>query len=186
MRKIAALIAASLIGAGAWALPAGASSPWTGLGATLSNWARAHPKDTTGCPTGGCYGRRIKIGGRLTARFVEVRTTAAPAILVDGYLQAIGDGTSLGAATAAVRKLLPSDTRTTGFWIAHSHGDSCALWNLQSKTLARWFADTSADDPKGVLGIDLNTLTNAGSVYEPDDVSEAAVGTQAYAANATC
>lgn len=183
---IAAVIAGALLAVAAWAAPVAASPPWSGIGARLADWARVHPKDTTGCPTGGCYGRRVTVGGRATARFVEVAHTGLPDDRVDGYIQALGDGTSLGAAKAAVRALLPADAQTTAFWIAHSHGDSCALWNVRSRTLARLLAGSGAEDPGGVLGINLYTVTNAGTEYSPRDVSEAAVATAVNAADASC
>jgi hypothetical protein len=183
MTTLAVTIRFVLIASG---LAAGASSVWTGMGAKLSDWTKAHPKHSTGCPSGGCYGRRVSVGGKLTDRFVLVSTTGAPAYRVDGYIQGIGDGTRVPAARAAVLKLLPSDTKTTSFRIAYYKGDSCALWNVQSKTLARWFGGKRVGDSTGVLGIDLNTPTSHGHVYRATDVSEASVGLRANDKSTTC
>lgn len=187
IRRRAAWLALAAIGAlAACAGLAAASAPWTGLGAPLAVWKAAHGPYAGSCPIGGCYGSGVRVDGRLVSRFVEVTTAGGAAMRVDGYTQAIGDGASLGKAKAAVRGLLPADARTTSFRIVHSHGDSCALWDLQSKTLGRWLAGTKADDPHGNLGINLNTVTNAGFVYNPDDVSEATVATTPYQANSSC
>ena len=184
MTRIAALIAACVLAVAA--ASAVASTPWTGIGAPFAAWKKAHGPYVGSCPIGGCYGRGVRVNGRLVARFVEVTTAAGAANRVDGYIQAIGDGTSLGKAKAAVRALLPPDARTTSFTIVHSHGDSCVLWNLRSRTLGRWLAGTKADDPHGNLAVNLATVTNAGFAYHPDDVSEATVATTSYQANSSC
>ena len=185
-RRSARLALAAIGAAAAFAGPAAASAPWTGLGAPLAAWKAAHGPYRGSCPIGGCYGRGVKVNGRLVSRFVEVTTAGGAAMRVDGYTQAIGDGTSLGKAKAEVRALLPADARTTSFRIVHSHGDSCALWDLQTQTLGRWLAGTKADDPHGNLGINLNTVTNAGFAYHATDVSEAIVSTTPYQANSSC
>jgi hypothetical protein len=167
-------------------IAAGASSVWTGMGAKLSDWTEAHPKHSPGCLSGGCYGQRVSVGGKLTYRFVLVSTTGAPTYRVDGYIQGIGDGTPVAAARAAVLKLLPSDTKTTSFRIAQSTGNSCALWNVESKTLAGWFGGKKVGDSTGVLGIDLNTLTSRGHVYRATDVSEALVSLRSNDKSTTC
>jgi hypothetical protein len=87
------------------------------MGAKIADWTKAHPKHSAGCPAGGCYGGEAKVGGDPAIQFVTLTTTGAPDYRVDGYTQAIGDGTSVAAAKAAVLKLLPSDTKTTAFWI---------------------------------------------------------------------
>ncbi len=95
---------------------------------------------------------------------------------MDGYEQALGDRTSLAVAKADVLKLLPSDTTTTAFWIDHENG-SCALWNLKSLTLGRWFAaDKKVGDSQGALGVDLSAHdSNDESVFNPNNVSIAIV-----------
>ena len=92
------------------------------MGAKIADWTKAHPKHSAGCPAGGCYGGEAKVGGQLSIQFVTLTTTGAPDYRVDGYTQAIGDGTSLAAAKAAALRLLPSDTKTTAFWIVSTTG----------------------------------------------------------------
>jgi hypothetical protein len=82
--------------------PTAASGTWTGMGAKLANWETAHPKNMTGCSAGTCYGERIMADGSLTDQFIVVSTTGPPEYRIDGYEQAIGDGTPLATAKAAV------------------------------------------------------------------------------------
>ncbi|HEX4034348.1 MAG TPA: hypothetical protein VHX66_07885 [Solirubrobacteraceae bacterium] len=184
MRRSAVVLATVLAGIGA--TNAGAAAAWSGLGAKLADFVHAHPKYKQACPTGGCYGRRIRAGGRLTAQFIELGTAGSQAQRVDAYVQAIGDGTSLGSAKKAVTALLPSDAYTVSFRIVHSRGDSCVLWTMRSKTLGRWLTGTAAHDAHGYIAINLNTPTHAGFAYKPRDVSEAIVSTRSNASDVTC
>jgi hypothetical protein len=152
------------------------SGAWTGMGAKLADWESAHAKSSTstGCTTG-CYGGQVMDSGSSTPQFKIVTTTGAPEYRVDGYEQAIGDGTAVAAAKSAVLELLPRDTRTTAFWVAHGEG-SCALWNVHSRTLGHWFATKHVGDAKGDLGIRLDTVnTSSESAFEPSNVSHASV-----------
>jgi hypothetical protein len=149
---------------------------WTGMGAKLSDWATAHPANPGGCEEIPCYGGRIVDGGQTTNEFSGVTTTGAPAYRIDGYHQAIGDGTALAAAKAAVRRLLPSDTKVIAFWITHSTSGSCASWNLKSETLGRWFAEKKVGDARGDLGIDFFAYNSSDEpVFKPGDVSNAII-----------
>ncbi len=178
------------------ALSAVAASPWTGLGALLSDWAKAHPKNTTDCSQGSCYGGRVKDGSQLQDQFVGVLTIGKPA-RVYTYDQAIGNGTSLATAQRDVLALLPPDAKTTSFWTDHNDGEgnSCAFWNLNSKTLARlltsYYNPTSGKNlgppPKpGDIGVELSAVGANGSVYNPDDVADANVSLSALAKSTTC
>ncbi|HEY7967821.1 MAG TPA: hypothetical protein VID68_12400 [Solirubrobacteraceae bacterium] len=184
MKRGAVLLAAAVVGLGG--ASAGAASAWSGLGASLADWTHAHPKYNGACPTGGCYGRRVRAGGRLTAQFVELATVGSGTQRVDAYVQAIGDGTSLGSAKKAVVALLPTDAYTVSFRTVHSRGDSCVLWTMRSATLGRWLAGSAAHDARGYIAINLNTQTHAGFAYKPRDVSEALVSSRSNATDPTC
>ena len=188
MRPIARFVVAAALACSLSVLPATASTPWTGMGAKIADWTKAHPKHSAGCPAGGCYGGEAKVGGDPAIQFVTLTTTGAPDYRVDGYTQAIGDGTSLAAAKAAVLKLLPSDTKATAFSIDHDdgNGSSCAFWNLTSKTLGAWFSGKKVGDPKGQVGIELNTVGSNGWVYKANDVAEAVVGIAPIANGTSC
>jgi hypothetical protein len=195
-QRITALAVAVALAASVSVLPAGASSPWSGMGATLTDWAKAHPKNSTHCSQGSCYGGTVKDGGQFQDQFVGVLTIGKPP-RVYAYDQAIGDGTPLAAAKQAVLALLPPDTKTTAFWIDHNdgQGNSCAFWNVNSKTLARlltrFYNPTTGKSlgppPKpGDVGIELDTVGPNGYVYKPDDVADANVSAGAIAKSATC
>lgn len=149
---------------------------WTGLGAKLADWTASHPKNPSNCEETPCYGGQMPDGGGLTDQFSGVETTETPEYRVDGYTQAIGDGTPLSVAESDVLKLLPADTIVTGFWVTHE-GGSCASWNLRSRTLARWFARTKkVGDTQGALGVDFFAYNSSDEpMFKPSDVSNAIV-----------
>ena len=199
MKKLALLVVVpSLVLAGS--VMAAKPKTWTGFGAPLSAWITAHPKNGTHCSDGGCYGGQAKIDGTWTDQFTGLTTTGAPDYRVDGYTQAIGDGTSVADAKADVLALLPPDTKTTAFWIDHNGGDgnSCASWNLNSKTLAVSLAKDYSNKGRnpfqklmgpqkpGDVGVELNTVDSSGFLYDPNSVSEAVLSTLASSKGTTC
>jgi hypothetical protein len=170
----------------------GTASPgtWTGMGARLSDWEAAHPKGAgssgSGCSGGGCYGTQVTLDGEPTHQFTGLSTTGPPEDRVDGYEQAIGDGTPLAAAKADVLKLMPSDTRVTAFFVTHENG-SCASWNLKSATLGRWFSGKKVGDAEGAIGVDFYaTNSNDEPVFDPNNVSFASVTIAAGRRGTSC
>ena len=184
----------------------GARAGWTGMGARFSAWEAAHPPvtDVNACPppatltnkatTGGCYGNPILppyVGPGQCCEFVSVSSTGPPDNRVDGYTQGFPVNTSITAARRAVLALMPPDTVTTEFFIGHdSTGQTCAMWNVASRTLGRWFSSTRAHDPNGVLGIDLNTIntqqTPTQQTFSAHNVTQAVIGTTALDHNSSC
>jgi hypothetical protein len=173
----------------------------TGIGAPFSAFEAAHPPvtDPSACPapptltnvqtSGGCYGNPITpayAGAGQCCEFESVSTTGPPANRVDGYTQAFPVNTSITAARRAVLALMPPDTVTTGFFIQHdSTGQRCAMWNVASRTLGRWFSSTRAHDHNGVLGIDLNT-TNTQLAFTTQNVTQAVISTTALDHTSIC
>jgi hypothetical protein len=147
------------------------------MGAKLADWESAHPKSTANGCTTGCYGGEAMDSGSQTPQFKVVSTSGPPENRVDGFEEAIGENTSIAAAKAAVLELLPADTRTTSYRVAHGEG-SCILWNVRSPTLARWWArNPHVGDPSGSLGIMLDTVnTSNEAAYEAGNVSHASIG----------
>lgn len=157
-----------------------AGAAWTGFGARLTDWRTAHPKDSGGSGTGcnglGCYGATVTSGGQRTVQFTQLSTTGSPGFRVDGFDEAFADGTTISAAEAALRALMPRGTRVTSFRVSHT-GGSCALWNLRGRTLGRWFSGPKVGDRGGQVGVDFNTATPAGNPqFKPTDVTNAIVG----------
>lgn len=164
-----------------------ARGAWTGFGAKLSDWEKAHPKNLTGCPAGTCFGGRVMADGQMTDEFTTLMTTGPPDNRVDGYTQAIGDGTPLAAAKAAVREVLPRDARTSSFSVQHTSTGSCAMWNLRSKTLGRWFSGRRIGDARGDVGVELSTATSGGtSAFQRNNVGDAIVNIGAEEKGINC
>jgi hypothetical protein len=160
------------------ATPGGPATPgaWTGLGAKLADWETAHPQDLARCEAGTCFGDTVGSDGSTTDQFTLLTTTEAPSYRVDGYEQALPDGTSLASAKAAVRALLPSDTVPVSFRVAYGSTGSCAFWNLRSSRLGRWFSGRKIGDSQGELGILLDTATtSSASAYDPANINNAIV-----------
>jgi hypothetical protein len=168
--------------------PAGAHSGWTGIGAPVSAFESAHPPVTgqAGYGSGPTYP-----GPGQCCEFTELSTTRPPVNRVDGYTQALAIGTSVAAAKLEVLALMPSDTTTTAFFIRRdSFGHTCAMWNVQSPTLGKWFSASKTaalagvpagtaqaiGDPHGVMGIDLNTM-NTQKVFSANNVTQAVIST---------
>lgn len=153
---------------------AGHTASWTGLGTKLADWETAHPRGTDGCSAGTCFGPKVQTGPNESSyEFVTVETT--PETRVDGWTQNLGEGQIEAAAKVAVRQLLPKDTRTLQFFIDHENG-SCAIWNVQSATLGRWFAAPKVGDPQGLMSIDLTgSNANGEPVWDPEKVTTANV-----------
>jgi len=163
----------------AHASTSGAPSGWTGMGARLSAFRAAYPRvasedgygSAPGHPPGQC------------CEFHDVSTTGLAGDRVDGYTQAFSSGTGLAAAKLKVLALMPRDTVTTAFFIQDYAGTTCALWNVRSSTLGRWFARVG--DAEGVMSIDLNTL-NTQTAFSPNDVTEAAISTGPATHSSSC
>ena len=154
-----------------------ATRGWSGMGAPLAAFARAHPKNLAGCPAA-CYGRSISNVEDVCCEFTTMQTTGSPFYRVDGYTQGFTNGTTIRKARAAVLALMPRDTRSTGYFIQHdSTGASCAFWNIQSGALGKWFSGRTVGDTKGVLSIELSTLDASGNpVYHASNVTSAVIG----------
>jgi hypothetical protein len=169
--------------------PGGPPTPgaWTGLGAKLANWETTHPQRLAGCEAGTCFGKTVLSGGTATDQFTLLTTTEAPSYRVDGYEQAIRDGTSLAVAKAAVLSLFPTGTVPVSFRVAHGAGGSCVFWNLRSRTLGRWFGGKKIGDPQGDVGVLLDTTTStSASAFDPTNVNNAIVSIGLAAADVNC
>jgi hypothetical protein len=165
---------------------ASAPSGWSGMGAPLSAFATAHPPQNGGGQAGGYGSSTSYPGAGQCCEFVELSTTGPPDNRVDGYTQAFRVGTSVAAAKLEVLALMPSDTKTTAFFIHHdSSGHTCELWNVQSPTLGKWFSTKKVGDPQGVLGIDLSTM-NTQQVFSAKNVTQAAIRTGAASHRTSC
>jgi hypothetical protein len=158
------------------------SKPWTGLGATLSNWKLAHPANKTACiKGGGCYGpslgRNDQSGQK--AQFISVQTRNSR---VSSFYMSTG-AVPINTAKLEVLKLLPPGTKTTASWVAHdSSGDTCFLWNLSSKTLEGWLG--SKIDAGGVIAVSLEHVpANPNSSLASDSATQTNLALVGYGTN---
>ena len=165
-----------------------AAGGWTGLGAPLASFEAAHPKNLAHCPAGTCFGPQLTNSEGTTDEFTTLETTGGPDNRVDGYTQALPDGTNVNEAKSEVLALMPKDTKTTAFFIQHdSLGATCAFWNVQSDTLGKWFSSRKVGDAGGVMGIELSTLDASGNVtYEAGHVTTADVSLAAVNHSINC
>jgi hypothetical protein len=169
------------------------SSPeaWTGFGAQLAHWESAHPKGSggagSGCTNEGCFGEELDVGGETVHQFTGFSTTGAPEYRVEGYDQAFRDGTSIGVAKVAVRKLLPPDAHPTAFFVSHSETGSCASWNLTSKTVGRWFGTKKIGDTQGRVTVTFDTLSSSNDPeFSTSNVTHAGVSIGATQKGTNC
>jgi hypothetical protein len=96
---------------------------------------------------------------------------------VIGFTYEMEPGTSLADAKEAVMEQLPQDSVTVLFQVIHdSSGNSCAIWNLQSATLAEVVGPPPAGDKGGDIGIELFTNgPNSTIAYDTSNIEEASV-----------
>ena len=170
---VAAPVATATASAGVTARP---PAPYTGFGATQSNFTHAHPSNSVGCSSGGCYGVRYLTA--VAGQKVQFITVMFAAGRVDAYEQVWGSTSTIAGAKQQVLKLMPADTVTTATWTSHdSQGDTCVFWNLKSKTLAGWLGVKPIYDLTGVVGIALEhppTVASSNLVASPLLVSNSA------------
>lgn len=163
--------------------PAKASTPavvihgWKGFGAPVKAFASLHPRSSGGSCTSGCYGSPESDAQGALWEFTAL-TSAGPGNRVIGYDQAFPVGTPIETAERGVLALMPAGTHPVGrLIVAHASDGSCALWNLQSATLAKWFATPKIGDVKGQVGVEFDEVaSNYQSAYKPSDITGASVG----------
>jgi hypothetical protein len=173
------------------ALAKGSPGAWTGFGAKLADWESAHPKGSggsgSGCTNEGCYGEELRVGGETIHQFTGFSTTGAPEYRVEGYEQALPDGTSISSAKSAVRALLPRDTRSGLVLVNDSETGSCAFWNLKSRTLGRWFDTNKIGDTQGQVTVVFDTLNSSDEPkFSPSNVTHAGVSVGATQKGTNC
>lgn len=172
-------------------LAKGSPGAWTGFGAKLADlgigasqgfrwiWQRVHERRL--------LGEELQVGGEAIHRFTGFSTTGAPEHRVEGYEQALPDGTSISAAKSAVRALLPRDTRSVLVLVNHSKTGSCVFWNLKSKTLGRWSDTKKIGDTQGQVTVVFDTLNSSDEPkFSPSNVTHAGVSVGATQKGTNC
>jgi hypothetical protein len=158
------------------------------MGAPLSAFESAHPKNLVGCPAGTCFGPALSNRDGDGDEFTLLMTTGAPDYRVDGYTQGFPDSTTVSEARSGVLALMPPDTKTTDYFIQHdSTGATCAFWGVQSVELGKWFSGRKFGDPRGVMGIELSTTDGSGNtIYEASSVTSAYIDLAAVNHSTNC
>jgi hypothetical protein len=155
--------------------PAGAGSArLSGFGAPLSTWQATYHADTSRCNASNCYGPVIP---HSSARYEFTYVTTAKG-RVDGFDDALPHGTPLLRAQLEIAQLFPADVQMGSLQIIHhdAFGNSCAFYDLQSKTVLDIFGKRGLGSADGTVGVELATVLPSGATtYNPDDIDLALI-----------
>jgi hypothetical protein len=166
----------------------GAASARIGLGSSLAQWRHAYGEDHTTvnlCKSGNfCFGPPVNNAENgLAFRFGELLWEWHVA---DSYDEEFPTGTSEAHVLAAVRAMLPADTKLGALHSASAGGlGACVIMDGSSRALAAKFG---AHDPGGKIGIELSSVNaNTGTMYfHPTDVQSALVEALALSPSNGC
>jgi len=153
--------------------PAGASR-LSGFGAPLSTWQSMYRADTGNCNASNCYGPVVP---HSSARYEFTYVTTARG-RVDGFDEALAHGTPLLRAQLEIAQLFPADVQMGSLQIVHhdAFGNSCAFYDLQSKTILSIFGKRGLGSADGTVGVELATVLPSGATtYNPDDLDLALI-----------
>ena len=155
--------------------PAGAGTAHlSGFGAPLSAWQAIYHADTSRCTASNCYGPVVP---HSSARYEFTYVTTAKG-RVDGFDEALRSGTPLLRAELEIAQLFPVDVQMGSLQIRHhdAFGNSCAFYDLQSKTVLAIFGKRGLGSSDGTVGVELATVLPSGATtYNPDDIDLALV-----------
>jgi hypothetical protein len=146
----------------------------SGFGAPIGAWKARFAPDTQNCNASNCYGPVVP---RSSARFEFTYVTTAKG-RVDGYDEALRKGTSLLRAELEVAQMFPNDVQMGSLEIRHhdAFGNSCAYYDLSSKTLEHVFGSRAFGKSNGTVGVELATVLPSGATtYNPNDINLALV-----------
>jgi hypothetical protein len=157
----------------------------TGFGEPLARWQVAFPEDQLDCQASNCYGPVV----RDSSSHYEFSYVTTERGRVDGFDLALSRGTSLVRAQLQIAELFPSDVQMGSLSVIHrdSLGNSCAVYNLQSKTVEKIFGAHAFGDSDGTVGVELARLLKSGrTTYQPGDVTLALVVPTYLGTDANC
>ena len=180
--RIAAIVIAVLLGV--VAQPASATT-LSGFGDPVPRWQASFPRDFVGCDATNCYGPVV---ARSSARY-EFTYVVTRADRVVGFDLALPAGTPLARAQLHVAELFPTDVEMGSLQIVHrdEFGNSCAVYDLHSKSIQRIFGQKAFGGSDGTIGIELaHVLPNGSTTYEPDNVNLALIAPTYLGYDASC
>jgi hypothetical protein len=166
------------------ASPAGAAQLGR-FGEPLRTWQATYARDTTGCEASDCYGPRV---AKSSDNFKFSYVTSEKG-RVDGFDIALQRGTSLARAELEVAELFPRDMQMGSVTVIHrdSEGNSCAVYNVNSKSIERIFGKRAFGNSDGSVGVELTkVLPNGNTVYNSGDIDLALVVPTYLGSDADC
>ena len=156
-----------------------------GFGDPISTWQARFPQDTAGCDAANCYGQVVPHSSN-RYEFSYVTTAKGR---VDGFDLALSRGTSLVRAELRIAELFPGDVQMDSLTVIHhdAFGNSCAVYNLQSKILERLFGTRAFGNSHGTIGVELTRVLPSGSTrYNPNNLNLALVVPGYLGSDANC
>jgi hypothetical protein len=166
------------------ASPAGAAK-LVGIGDSMARWQASFSRDGLGCDAPNCYGPKVS-NSSAHFEFSYVTTFKGR---VDGFDLALARGTSLVRAQLEVAQLFPGDIQMGSLTVIHtdSLGKSCAVYDLQSKTLEHVFGKQAFGQDGGNIGVELaRVLPNGDTTYQPGEIDIALVVPTYLGSDANC
>jgi hypothetical protein len=151
----------------------GASSS-VGYGSRLTQFRHRFPAVTTACGALNCFGPTVK-DSSAKYEFTYLTTLHGR---VDGFDLALPRGTSLVRAELTVASLLPADAVMGYVDVIHHDalGNSCAVYNLSSKSIEQLFGTTKRGAWNGNVGVELTNVGPHGTTrYLPTSIDVALV-----------
>jgi hypothetical protein len=161
------------------------AAPLAGFGDPIAVWQSHFHQDTNNCDASNCYGPRI-VNSSNRYEFSYVRVARGK---VDGFDVALRRGTTLLKAELQIATLFPSDVQMGSVTIVHRDalGNSCAMYNLQSKSVERIFGSRAFGSSHGTVGVELaHVLPNGATRYSINAVNLALVVPTYLGYNANC
>jgi hypothetical protein len=146
----------------------------SGFGDPLPVWQAAFPSQSNGCNASNCYGPTVP---HSTNRYEFSYVTTAKG-RVDGFDIALRRGTPLLRVQLRIAELFPADAQMGSLTVIHrdSQGNSCAVFNMQSKIIERIFGKRAFGNSSGTVGVELaKVLPNGTTTYNRGDSNLALV-----------
>jgi hypothetical protein len=182
---LSVLVAGSLL---APSVAQAAPSHRPGIGSTVGAWKRAYKVDRgkSGLcvPKNTCFGPALQNGDSgHTYQFTNVADLGG---VIDVYQENFRNGTTVRQVERAVDRSLPANVARLKL-VVGTAGGSCGLINVTSRTLGDELGNPKIGDAKGVVGIELQSLSASHtSIYNPKNVQTAFVAVGPVTALESC
>lgn len=156
-----------------------------GFGDPVARFQAQFGRDSVGCEASSCYGPQVPhSSGKFQFSYV---TTARGR--VDGFDLALPRGTSYLKAELEIAQLFPTDIQMGSLNVIHhdTDGNACAVYDLQSKTIAKIFGKKAFGNSDGTVGVELaRVLPNGATTYTETNLNLALIVPTYLGNNASC